>query len=65
MSLRSFHLLFIALSVILAAFFSAWAGGQYRLEQEPIYAATAVGALASAAGLIWYGITFQRKTKHL
>ena len=29
MSLRAFHLLFIALSVVLAAFFAAWAAGQY------------------------------------
>ena len=30
MSLRAFHLLFIALSVVLAAFCAAWAVGQYR-----------------------------------
>ena len=65
MSLRSFHLFFIGLSVILAAFFSAWAGGQYRLEHEAIYAVTAVAALASAGGLIWYGTAFQRKTRNL
>ena len=32
MSLRAFHLLFIALSVVLAAFFAAWAVGQYRAD---------------------------------
>ena len=30
MSLRAFHLLFIALSIVLAAFLAAWAMGQYQ-----------------------------------
>jgi hypothetical protein len=30
MSLRAFHLLFIVMSVILTAFFAAWAFGEYR-----------------------------------
>ncbi len=34
MSLRAFHLFFIALSVVLAAFFAAWAGGQYRAGHQ-------------------------------
>ena len=34
MSLRAFHLLFIALSVVLAAFVAAWATGQYRADLE-------------------------------
>ena len=63
MGLRSFHLLFITLSVLLAAFFAAWAGGQYQLEHEPIYAVTAAGSLLGGAGLAIYGTRFQRKTK--
>jgi hypothetical protein len=65
MSLRMFHLVFISLSVVLAAFFAAWAGGQYRLEHEPIYAVTTAGSLAMAGGLMWYGAMFQRKTRNL
>ena len=65
MSLRAFHLLFISLSVILAAFSAAWAVGQYRLEHEAIYAVTTAGAIAVAAGLMWYGTAFQRKTRNL
>jgi hypothetical protein len=65
MSLRSFHLLFISLSVVLAAFSAAWAVGQYRLEHEAIYAVTTVGAVVLAAGLMWYGTAFQRKTRNL
>ena len=65
MSLRAFHLLFISLSVILAAFSAAWAVGQYRLAHETIYAVTTAGMIAVAAGLMWYGTVFQRKTRNL
>jgi hypothetical protein len=65
MSLRAFHLLFIALSVMLAAFVAAWAAGQYRLEHEMIYAVTGIGALAASGVLAVYGAAFQRKTRGL
>ena len=60
-----FHLLFVSLSVVLAAFVAAWAGGQYRLEQEVQYAAFAAIAVAGGVGLAIYGAKFQRKTRHL
>jgi len=65
MSLRAFHLFFIALSVVLAAYFAAWSGGQYRLEHEWVYALTAVASAFTGAGLAWYGAAFQRKTRSL
>ena len=65
MSLKAFHLLFIALSVVLAAFIAAWAVGQFRLEHEIVYAITAAGALAASGTLVWYGTLFQRKTRNL
>jgi hypothetical protein len=65
MSLRAFHLLFIALSVVLAAFCAAWAVGQYRLEHHVVFVVTAVGSLVAAAGLAAYGTAFQRKTRNL
>ena len=65
MSLRAFHLLFIALSVVLAAFFAAWAAGQYRVEHQIGYVAVCVLALASGGGLAVYGTRFQRKTRDL
>lgn len=65
MSLRAFHLFFIALSVILAAFFAAWAAGQYRELHEAGYAATGLVSLAAAIALALYGAAFQRKTKYL
>jgi FlaG/FlaF family flagellin (archaellin) len=64
MSLRAFHLLFIALSVVLAAFFAAWAAGQYQIEHRIGYAAVGVLALASSGGLAVYGAKFRRKTRN-
>ena len=65
MSLRAFHLLFIALSVALAAFFAAWATGQYRAGHEVGYAVTGGVSILTAAGLAVYGAAFQRKTRNL
>jgi hypothetical protein len=65
MSLRAFHLLFIALSVVLAAFVAAWAVGQYRLRHEWVFGLTALGSLLAAGGLAWYGTAFQRRTRNL
>ena len=65
MSLKAFHLFFIAVCVVLAAFVAAWAGQQYRAANAAIYVVTAAVALASGAGLAWYGAKFQRKMKQL
>ncbi|HTK29829.1 MAG TPA: hypothetical protein VL309_09775 [Vicinamibacterales bacterium] len=65
MSLRAFHLFFISLSVVLAAFFAAWAAGEYRALHDASYAAAAVCSLLAAAGLAVYGAAFQRKMRKL
>ena len=65
MSLRAFHLLFIGLSVVLAAFVAAWAAGQYRLEHEVQYLMTSIVALAASGSLAAYGAMFRRKTRNL
>jgi hypothetical protein len=65
MGLRLFHLVFISLSVVLAAFGAAWAYGQYRLDPGVGYVLTIVGLLAAGVGLVLYGAAFQRKTKQL
>jgi len=63
MSLRTFHLVFIALSVTLAAFFAAWSVEQYQAIGEASYALAAALALVTAAALVVYGVAFQRKTR--
>jgi hypothetical protein len=65
MSLKNFHLVFIAVSVVLAAFVAAWAAQQYRSLHAAGYIVTAVAALASGAGLAVYGAAFQRKMRRL
>lgn len=65
MGLRNFHLFFIALSVLLAAFVVAWATGQYRLEHEGVYIVWMVAGAGAGAGLAVYGAQFQRKTRNL
>ena len=65
MSLRMFHMVFIGVSVVLAAFVAAWAVQQYQAVQAFGYAITAALALAAGGGLIAYGAAFQRKTREL
>ena len=65
MSLRAFHLFFIAVSIVLAAFCGAWAMGQYRATHGAVFIVTAAGSIAGALGLAAYGAAFQRKTKNL
>ena len=65
MSLKAFHLFFIAMSIVLAAFMAAWAVSQYRALHESSYIATAVVSAAAGAGLAVYGAKFQRKASRL
>jgi hypothetical protein len=65
MSLRTFHIVFIGVSVMLAAFVAAWAGQQYQAVHAVSYVITAAASLVAAGGLIAYGTAFQRRTKRL
>ena len=65
MSLRAFHLVFIGVSVMLAAFVAAWAGQQYQANHAISYVVTAVAGFVTGVGLAFYGAAFQRKTKGL
>lgn len=65
MSLKAFHLFFIAVSVVLAIGFGVWeimafaeSGGAGRLV-------AALLSFAIAAGLVVYGVRFVRKLKHI
>jgi hypothetical protein len=65
MSLRTFHIVFIGVTVVLAAFVAAWAVQQYQAGHAFGYALTAALSLAAGGALIAYGAAFQRKTKEL
>jgi hypothetical protein len=47
----------------MAAFCSAWAFSQYRLDHELMYGAGAAASAVSVAALAVYGRAFQRKTR--
>jgi hypothetical protein len=65
MSLRAFHLFFIALSVVLAAFCGAWALDQYQAAHQVSYVLAGAACFAGGLGLAAYGAAFQRKTRNL
>jgi hypothetical protein len=65
MSLRAFHLVFIAVSVMLAAFVAAWAMNEYNTSHDSSYIAACVASAATGLGLAVYGAMFQRKTRRL
>jgi hypothetical protein len=65
MSLRMFHMVFIGVSVVLAAFVAAWAVQQYQSAPTIGYAIAAALSLAAGGALIAYGAAFQRKTREL
>jgi hypothetical protein len=64
-SLRAFHLLFIILSVVLAAFLAAWAVGQYQMSSDVVYLAASAASLAGAGMLVMYAAAFRRKTRSM
>ncbi len=65
MSLRAFHLFFIACAVALAAFFAVWASDRYQVVGGVEYLAAAAAAMISGTGLAVYGAAFQRRTRRL
>jgi hypothetical protein len=65
MSLKAFHLFFIAVSIVLAAFTAAWATGQYRAQHDAASLVYLVVCVATGIGLAVYGARFQRKARRL
>ena len=65
MSLKAFHLFFIAVSVILSAFVTAWSVNQYQAAHNSAYAVGAALSIACGIALAVYGTAFQRKMKRL
>jgi len=63
MSLRSFHVIFIICSIILAVLFGCWAIGQYQLIGTLGYIWTAVASFLTAIALIIYEVMFLKKVR--
>lgn len=64
MSLKGFHILFIAIATLLCIFVALWA---FVLERYPDTGLQIFGASCAVAAVILpiYGIRFYRKAKHL
>jgi len=65
MSLKAFHIFFIALSTLTAFGFSVWLLSGYMKSDSIEHLLGAVLSIVVGAGLIVYGIRFLRKLKHV
>jgi len=65
MSLKAFHIVFIALSVVLAFGFGIWLINAFAATGDSLQVAGGIISLVAGAGLIVYGLRFLRKLKHV
>jgi hypothetical protein len=65
MSLKTFHIVFIVFSTLLAFGTATWCVWIDLLEGAPIYLAGAIASFVVGVGLIVYGVWFYRKMKRL
>jgi hypothetical protein len=65
MSLKAFHIVFIALSILLAFFCGAWLLHEYSASRHATFLVAAILFLVAGMGLIWYGKSVLRKLKHI
>jgi len=65
MSLKAFHIVFIALSILLAFFCGFWLLHEYASNRRTALLVAAILFLLGGGGLIWYGKCVLRKLKHI
>jgi NADH:ubiquinone oxidoreductase subunit K len=63
-NLRSFHLLFIAVATLLAAFLAFWTINRYLAGGALEYAVIACLSIAAAVGLAVYAAAFRRRSRY-
>ena len=63
MSLKSFHVVFVIVSVLCALGFGAWAVADYQRTGKGGVLALGVLGFAAAVALVWYGFWFLRKLR--
>jgi len=61
-SLKSFHLFFIFMSIILTVWFAIY---EFQLDENNVSAVLAIISLGISAGLLFYGIKIYKKFKTL
>ena len=65
MSLKAFHIIFVAASVLLAFFFGAWLLNDYAHNGNKLELIFGIVSVIAGLGLIWYGKVVLRKLKHI
>ena len=66
MSIKTFHLFFITISVMFSLWFSMWTLTAYSADKEnTFYVVLGIAAMAAAVLLILYGVKVYRKLKAL
>ncbi len=65
MSLKAFHIVFVAVSTLLAFGFGAWELREYFSGSEKQPLILGVGSLLVGCGLLWYGKVVLKKLKHI
>jgi hypothetical protein len=65
MSLKAFHLVFIALSILLSFFCGVWLLHEYASSRQAAILAAAILFFVAGVGLICYGKSVLRKLKHI
>jgi hypothetical protein len=65
MSLKAFHIVFIALSILLSFFSGIWLLHEYASDRHAAFLVAAIVFLAAGAALVWYGKSVLRKLKHI
>jgi len=65
MSLKAFHIVFVAASILLAFFFGAWLLHSYASSGEKLELIFGILSVLAGFGLIWYGKIVLRKLKHI
>jgi len=63
MSLKTFHVIFIACSIILVIGFGCWGIDNFQQKQAFSYLWTGIGSFLLAAGLIIFEYVFLKKNK--
>ncbi len=65
MSLKAFHIFFIIVSTLLAVAFGVWAVDDFGRSQSWVHLSLGVGSFIASGLLVWYGVWFLRKLKHV
>jgi len=65
MSLKAFHIVCIAMSILLSFFCGVWLLHEYDSSRQATFLAAAILFFVAGVGLICYGKSVLRKLKHI